>query len=203
MVVACIALAVALGGTSYAAIKLPRNSVGTRQLKNNAVTSPKVKNNSISGTDVNEASLGTVPSATTATNAANAASAANADKLDNIDSTGFVRPGSEEGWHEIGAPGQPPFQNGWKNESPNYESTAAFYKDPLDVVHLKGVVKDGTATVFTLPAGYRPTKGSCWNGLRNGSIAIVCFNANGWIYQNYGSSTGSMLLDGFTFRVGQ
>jgi hypothetical protein len=29
MVVACIALAVALGGTSYAAIKPPRNSVGS------------------------------------------------------------------------------------------------------------------------------------------------------------------------------
>ena len=29
MVVACAALTVALGGTGYAAIKLPRNSVGT------------------------------------------------------------------------------------------------------------------------------------------------------------------------------
>ncbi len=29
MVVACVALTVALGGTGYAAIKLPRNSVGT------------------------------------------------------------------------------------------------------------------------------------------------------------------------------
>jgi hypothetical protein len=192
MVVACIALAVALGGTSYAAIRLPRNSVGTSQLRKNAVTSPKVKNNSLNGADVNEASLGTVPSAT---------NAANADKLDDIDSTGFVRPGSEEGWHEIGAPGEPTFQNGWINESPNYEATAAFYKDPLDVVHLKGVVKDGTGTVFTLPAGYRPTKGSCWSSARNGAVAYICFNANGWVYQNYGSATGPMLLDGLTFRV--
>ena len=37
MVVACIALAVALGGTSYAAIKLPRNSVGTKQLQANSI----------------------------------------------------------------------------------------------------------------------------------------------------------------------
>jgi hypothetical protein len=70
------------------------------------------------------------------------------------------------------------------NESPNFETTAAFYKDPLDVVHLKGVVKAGTGTVFTLPVGYRPTTGGCWGGLRNGSPAIICFNANGWIYQN-------------------
>jgi hypothetical protein len=33
MVVACLALGIALGGTSYGAIKLPRKSVGTKQLK--------------------------------------------------------------------------------------------------------------------------------------------------------------------------
>ena len=42
MIVACIALAVALGGTGYAAIVLPANTVGTVQLKANAVTGPKV-----------------------------------------------------------------------------------------------------------------------------------------------------------------
>ena len=48
MVIACIALGVALGGTSVAAIQaLPRNSVGTKQLKRNAVTSVKVKNGSL------------------------------------------------------------------------------------------------------------------------------------------------------------
>ena len=46
-VIALIALAVALGGTSYAATSLPRNSVGTLQLKSNAVTSTKVKNGSL------------------------------------------------------------------------------------------------------------------------------------------------------------
>jgi hypothetical protein len=51
MVVACIALSVALGGTSYAAITLPKNSVGTKQLKKNAVTSPKVKDRSLLARD--------------------------------------------------------------------------------------------------------------------------------------------------------
>ncbi|HXZ57678.1 MAG TPA: hypothetical protein VEG40_08865 [Gaiellaceae bacterium] len=46
-VIALIALAVGLGGTSYAATSLPRNSVGTLQLKSNAVTSTKVKNGSL------------------------------------------------------------------------------------------------------------------------------------------------------------
>jgi hypothetical protein len=43
LVVSLIALFVALGGTSYAAINsLPANSVGTRQLKNGAVTALKL-----------------------------------------------------------------------------------------------------------------------------------------------------------------
>ncbi|MGZ4221933.1 MAG: hypothetical protein ACXVH3_12280 [Solirubrobacteraceae bacterium] len=41
-VVAYVALFVALGGTSYAALKLPANSVGTRQIKNHAITPIKL-----------------------------------------------------------------------------------------------------------------------------------------------------------------
>ena len=41
-VVAYLALFVALGGTSYAAIKLPANSVGSKQIKKGAVTSKKL-----------------------------------------------------------------------------------------------------------------------------------------------------------------
>jgi hypothetical protein len=47
MLVALAALFVALGGTSYAALQLPKGSVGTSQLKRNAVTSPKVKPGSL------------------------------------------------------------------------------------------------------------------------------------------------------------
>lgn len=51
MTVALIALFVALGGTGYAALKLPKNSVGTKQLKKNAVNSSKVKNRSLVADD--------------------------------------------------------------------------------------------------------------------------------------------------------
>lgn len=50
-VIAMIALAVALGGTGYAAIVLPANSVGTKQLKASAVTSVKVKDGTLRVTD--------------------------------------------------------------------------------------------------------------------------------------------------------
>jgi hypothetical protein len=47
--IAYLALFVALGGTSYAAISIPRNSVGTRQLRNGAVTADKLDGRSIPG----------------------------------------------------------------------------------------------------------------------------------------------------------
>jgi hypothetical protein len=46
-VIATLALFIALGGGAYAALKLPRNSVGPKQLKKNAVNSSKVKNGSL------------------------------------------------------------------------------------------------------------------------------------------------------------
>ena len=46
-VTATLALVVALGGTSYAAIKLPANSVGAAQVKPDAITSGKVRNGSL------------------------------------------------------------------------------------------------------------------------------------------------------------
>jgi len=51
MVVASIALFVALSGGTYAAIKIPRNSVGAQQLKKSAVTSAKVRDRSLLAKD--------------------------------------------------------------------------------------------------------------------------------------------------------
>jgi hypothetical protein len=73
------------GATAYAALKIPRNSIGTRQLQaksvtngklaNNAVTGAKVAEGSLTGTNINLSALGTVPQA------ANASLAAEAKKL--------------------------------------------------------------------------------------------------------------------------
>jgi hypothetical protein len=53
MVVASIALLVALGGTSVAAVnQLAANSVGTSQLKSNAVTTPKIKNSAVNASKI-------------------------------------------------------------------------------------------------------------------------------------------------------
>jgi hypothetical protein len=71
MAVAITALVVALGGTSYAVVKPPPRSVGSKELKRNAVSgvhikanaikSSKVKDRSLTGKDIEESSLGQVP----------------------------------------------------------------------------------------------------------------------------------------------
>jgi hypothetical protein len=53
-----LALFVALGGTSYAAVSLPAESVGTKQLRNGAVTSKKLARGSITPAKLDTRLLG-------------------------------------------------------------------------------------------------------------------------------------------------
>jgi len=90
-VMATVAVFIALGGTGYAAIHLPRNSVGRSQLRTHAVsnsklavgavTASRVRSNTLGGAQINEGTLGTVPSALAAGAAQNAA---NADRLNGV-----------------------------------------------------------------------------------------------------------------------
>jgi len=86
MIVALIALFVALGGSSYAAIKigagnLKRGAVGSRAIADNSVRSRDVRNDSLTNADINNRGL----------QAGTADTAGNADKLDGLDSTAFTR----------------------------------------------------------------------------------------------------------------
>jgi hypothetical protein len=77
-VVSTICLFILLGGGAYAAVKLPKNSVGTKQLKKNAVKGSKVADGSLTAADIS----GPVK---TATNATEAAHASDADQATNAD----------------------------------------------------------------------------------------------------------------------
>ena len=58
LIVACIALLVALGGTSYATVlNVPKSSVGTPQLKRNAVKAAKIAPNAVRTGHVLDGSL--------------------------------------------------------------------------------------------------------------------------------------------------
>ena len=166
MFVACTALAVALGGTGYAALRLPRNSVGTRELRNGsvsnrklargAVTGSKVGRNSLTGAQINEATLGLVPKASSAVSTIHAGSA---DTATNATTAQNLAAPSD--FHTVGAPGEPAFQHSWQNSSSTFDYPLSFYKDREGVVHFRGRIIDGMPNnvIFQLPPGYRPASG--------------------------------------------
>jgi len=57
MIVGLLALFVALGGTSYAVIVLPQNSVGTRQIRPGGVKSPDIAGSAVTSRKVKDGSL--------------------------------------------------------------------------------------------------------------------------------------------------
>jgi hypothetical protein len=57
LVLAFVALFVALGGTGYAALTLPKNSVGSKQIKRGAVKTLEIANNAVTGAKVRQRSL--------------------------------------------------------------------------------------------------------------------------------------------------
>lgn len=50
-VASTLALIVALGGTSYAAVAIPKNSIGSKEIQNSSITSKDVKNGTLKGVD--------------------------------------------------------------------------------------------------------------------------------------------------------
>jgi hypothetical protein len=141
-VISLIALFVALGGTSYAVIKLPANSVGSRQLKANAVSGSKIRNGSVGVGDLETAARGLRGPRGPAGPAGSAGGSGGGTAV------------SVEAWQPlVPAPG-------WSNLGGVYEP-AAYRKDSLGRVFLRGVLtKNGLPAVgdvlATLPPGYRP-----------------------------------------------
>ena len=58
-VMATIAVFLALGGATFAAIKIPKKSVGTKQLKNKAVSNKKLKNKAVTSKKLADKAVGT------------------------------------------------------------------------------------------------------------------------------------------------
>jgi len=107
--------------------------------------------------------------------------------------------------HIVGGMGEPAFQNSWVFFGAPY-SQAGYYKDPIGVVHLVGVIKSGTvgSPAFTLPPGYRPevTPGpfAVFSGSAN-SIGRVDVGTDGTVTPQLPSSNASVSLEGISFQA--
>jgi hypothetical protein len=95
-----------------------------------------------------------------------------------------------EEWREVGATGQPAFTGTWVNASGG-TATAAFYKDAMGIVHLKGTIKDGAlnTSAFTLPEGYRPALGISFGTTANVAFGSLDVNANGTVVPRAGATS--------------
>jgi hypothetical protein len=201
-VMSSIAVFLVLGGAAAFAAsqkigskQLKANAVTTGKIKKAAVTTAKIKDNAVNGAKVNEATLSTVPSASTA---------AFASSIPPAEST-----------HLVGTPGQPGFESGSGNAaSPGVTlSKVGFYKDHEGIVHLEGVAEtgpgtSGLASIFTLPPGFRPAASTVllFEGFADSLVIAGGSGANlGGVNLDgkvAGEEEGATFLDGVTFRAG-
>jgi hypothetical protein len=87
-------------------------------------------------------------------------------------------------------------------------SPPMYKKDSAGNVHVKGLIKGGTAvpmtTLFQLPVGFRPTgKVSCYFVGHDGSMTAtrIEVQSNGYVYTSNGGSINNsfLILDGINF----
>jgi hypothetical protein len=167
-VMATLALFVALGGATYAAVRIPRDSVGSKQIKENAVKASEQAPDSVDGGNLIDGSVsagdlgeGSVGSGSIANGAVGnddlAPDSVNSGKI----ADGSVAPGDLAPDEATLAPtletcaGATPWAIGGGGSAPGY------WMDAHRVVHLQGAVScpaDATegGAIFAMPAAYRP-----------------------------------------------
>lgn len=96
----------------------------------------------------------------------------------------------------------PTLLNSWVNFGGS-EATAAYYKDPHGVVHLKGTIKSGVIgnPAFNVPAAYRPSANRNYGTASNSLFGYLVVGLNGDVTPAAGSNTW-FSLDGIYWRAG-
>jgi hypothetical protein len=114
---------------------------------------------------------------------------------------------AQEAWHEVGAAGEPAFENSWTGSIGSPWANVGFMKDTSGFVHLRGLAQNGTVSaypgvpMFTLPAGYRPATGHLANVQANGALGRVDILTDGKVNAISPTSNAWVALDGIIFKV--
>jgi hypothetical protein len=118
-----------------------------------------------------------------------------ANQLLKLNSSGFIIQESLQ---------SPVLQNGWENHGGGFENTG-FWKDKEGLVHLRGLIKNGTiaqsTVLFTLPAGYRPQARLIFTILNNNAVGRIDLLPNGDVIIANVSSNLWLNLTGIHFRT--
>lgn len=109
--------------------------------------------------------------------------------------------------HVVGDSGEPAFQNSWGNFGGGWRG-ARFWKDPMGLVHLEGLIDGGaTATVaLTLPEGYRPGEGVMFGSVMNNVVIVrIDVEADGDVIPRFGTGGTNtyVSLSGISFKQEQ
>lgn len=80
-------------------------------------------------------------------------------------------------------------------------AAAGYYKDPFGIVHLRGAVGGGgAATIFTLPAGYRPAFPCVFAQMASGGTINQVQITTAGVVTDDTATPAFLSLDGITFR---
>ena len=197
---ATVAVFLALGGGTYAATQLRKNSVGTKQVKNGAIIGSKIADGAVSQSKIDSSAQSALRSGP--------AGGALAGSYPN------PRLAPPEQIHEVADSDLGSCSPGvqWKNQSDSDANfpKLGFFRDPFGVVHLRGAVRcPGFAPVaadgiFSLPPGYTPPLAEIFAVAGAGGPTEIQVTSNGLVlFQGTGFNPGAssyLALDGISFR---
>lgn len=101
-----------------------------------------------------------------------------------------------EVWHNVGAAGEPAFQNSWAVYNVAW-TPPRFKKDTARNIHVQGMIAGGAnnTTMFTLPAAYRPAKNVLKAMATSAGSGRVDLQSDGQVINRAGAGLSWVSLD--------